>query len=96
MTSTLNWNIAEHLSIAFEGHYLDDYFIDAANTKRYEGHTLFHLRARWQLKDNMNVALNIQNLFDRRYAERADYAFGNHRYFVGRPRHGLISLEWQL
>jgi outer membrane receptor protein involved in Fe transport len=96
MTSTLNWNIAEHLSIAVAGHYLDDYFMDAANTERYEGHTLFHLRARWQLKDNMNVALNIQNLFDRRYAERADYAFGNHRYFVGRLRHGLISLEWQL
>lgn len=96
LTSKLNWNPAEHLSFAFEGHYMDNYYIDAANTERYDGHSLFHLRARWQLVKNVSIALNIQNLFDRRYAERADYAFGNHRYFIGLPRHALLSFEWQL
>ena len=29
-----------------------------------------------------------------RYAERADYGFGNYRYFVGEPRSAMIGLYY--
>ncbi len=95
-TGLLRWTPDDALALALEAQHLDRYYIDAANTQDYSGHTVFHFRARWQLQDDLTIALNIQNLFDRRYAERADYAFGNHRYFVGEPRNGLLSIEWQL
>jgi outer membrane receptor protein involved in Fe transport len=96
VTSLLRWNPGETLSFALEAQHIDDYYLDAANTQRYSGHTLFHLRSRWQITPEAFIALNIQNLFDKRYAERADYAFGNHRYFIGLPRHGVITFKWQL
>ena len=40
-----------------------------------------------------SVALRLTNLLDDRYAERADFAFGNYRYFPGAGRR--ISVEWQ-
>ncbi|MEY2921097.1 MAG: hypothetical protein RL261_2402, partial [Pseudomonadota bacterium] len=29
------------------------------------------------------------------YADRADFAFGNYRYFPGRPRSVFAELTWQ-
>jgi len=39
------------------------------------------------------LSLRLSNLLDTRYAERADFAFGNYRYFPAAGRR--ISLEWQ-
>ena len=36
-----------------------------------------------------------RNLFDEDYAERADFGFGNYRYFVGRPRGAYVELSYQ-
>jgi hypothetical protein len=38
----------------------------------------------------------IMNLADTAYADRADYAFGNYRYFPGRGRTAFIELGWRL
>jgi len=33
------------------------------------------------------------HLFDERYANRADFAFGAERYFPGRPRTAFVGLR---
>ncbi len=75
--------------------YLDEYFLDAANSQSYGGHSLLHLNLdrslaftskRWQLQ------FRVQNLTNRRYAERADFAFGNLRYFPGAGRNVMLGL----
>ena len=37
--------------------------------------------------------IDLINLFDEKYAKRADYAFGNARYFPGEARHFNIGLK---
>jgi iron complex outermembrane receptor protein len=72
------------------------YFADAENLRVYPGHTLLGLQWRQRLKDNVQLAVRLENLTDRRFADRADYAFGNWRYFPGRGRSAYLSLDWRL
>jgi hypothetical protein len=37
----------------------------------------------------------LTNLLDEDYAERADYAFGDYRYFVGEPRGLYLQIGWE-
>ena len=40
------------------------------------------------------VYVRVDNALDRAYADRADYAFGNYRYFPGRPRAVFAEIAW--
>ncbi len=71
----------------------DAYFLDAANTARYEGHTLVNWRGSWQVKDRWKLFARVMNLLDREYADRADFAFGGYRYFPGMPRQYYLGVE---
>jgi outer membrane receptor protein involved in Fe transport len=35
----------------------------------------------------------VRNVFDTRYAERADFAFGGYRYFPGEPRSVSVGIR---
>ena len=37
----------------------------------------------------------VTNLLDDAYADRADFAFGDHRYFPGRGRAYFVELGWR-
>ena len=69
-----------------EWRHVGDYFTNPANTRRYPGHDVFVARAGLEVRDGLRVFARVDNLFDTRYADRADFAFGNERYFPGRPR----------
>lgn len=83
----------EDFSAELEGVYMGDYYVNAANTESYEGHLLFNLRADWQFRSNAALSLRLLNLTDERYADRADFAFGNFRYFPGQPRRAHVAVE---
>jgi outer membrane receptor protein involved in Fe transport len=40
-------------------------------------------------------SLRITNLLDKDYAERADFGFGEYRYFVGQPRGAYLEISYQ-
>ena len=40
------------------------------------------------------ITLRVDNLFDTRYADRADFAFGNYRYFPARGRALFLSVDF--
>ena len=75
---------------------IDDYFLDPQNRFRYEGHTLFNTTWRQDLNPNTSFMLRVKNLFNERYAERADYAFGDYRYFPGASRSIYLTLNYSL
>ena len=83
--------------VAAEAEWLvvGDYFVDAANAHRYAGHELLNLRARWEFVPRWSLTLRVNNALDRAYADRADFAFGNYRYFPGRPRSVFAELSWR-
>lgn len=65
---------------------LGSYFTDAANANFYDGHNLLHLRGEADVTDTLSVFLTLRNVTDALYAERADFAFGNDRFFPGEER----------
>jgi iron complex outermembrane receptor protein len=87
------WQPTTERGIEAEWVYQGGYFLDAANSHRYPGHSLLNLRGWLALKNKQHqISLRLTNLLNVRYAERADFAFGNYRYFPGAGRR--ISLEW--
>lgn len=76
-------------------YYVGPYYLDAANTARYSGHDVTNLRVSWNAPGNFRFALHVDNLFDQAYADRADFAFGNYRYFPARGRAAFLSAQFE-
>ena len=70
------------------------YYLDAENSFRYPGHSIANLRAAVALSPGLEAVLRINNVTDRDIADRADYAFGNYRYFPGRGREAFVELRY--
>lgn len=92
--ASLHWrwqndSATSELEIAHVGAH----FLNAANTARYGGHTLVNWRGAWRANANLKLFARLMNLTNTAYAERADYAFGNYRYFPGMPRQLYVGLE---
>ncbi|WP_448506408.1 TonB-dependent receptor [Immundisolibacter sp.] len=83
------------LTLELEGIRMGPYYLDAANSARYPGHTLLNLRADWATSARTTLSARVTNLTDREYAERADLAFGSYRYFPGLPRRLFLGIEWR-
>ena len=80
----------------FELNYIGKHYINAANTHRYDGHAVVNWRGGVHLNDRTEVFARVVNLFDERYADRADFAFGNYRYFPAMPIQAYVGLEVRL
>lgn len=85
-SATLLWRPASAHQLELEWVHIGEYYQDPQNLHEYEGHDLLHLRGSWQVSTVTTLFYRVMNLTDEEYAERADYAFGNDRYFVGTPR----------
>lgn len=70
------------------------HYVDAANTASYAGHTLANVRMHWKLNEKWRASMRLINALDTAYADRADYAFGNYRYFPGYPRQVFIGMSY--
>jgi len=80
------YGLTNSAKLGVEWRHMGDYFTNPANTQVYPGHDVFVLRGTWDVSESFVLYARIDNLFDTRYANRADFAFGNERYFPGRPR----------
>jgi len=75
------------LSAAVEAQHIGSYWMDAANTQQYDGHTLLNVRAEVPLPGSAALFLRVSNLLDERYAENAAYtAARGAEYAPGMPR----------
>ena len=57
---------------------------------------MLNWRGRWQAAERVTVFARVLNLLDERYADRADFAFGNYRYFPAMPRQAYVGVELAL
>jgi iron complex outermembrane receptor protein len=74
---------------------MDSYFLEPDNEHEYEGHSLLNLRVSSQMTERLSVGVRLTNLLDEEYAERADFGFGNYRYFVGQPMGAYFEVGYQ-
>ena len=85
----------EQFNAALDLFYVGEYFLDAANTATYPGHKVVNLRVGWTPRDDLRASLRIDNVFDTAYADRADFAFGDYRYFPARGRALFLSFDYK-
>lgn len=74
--------------------YMDEYYLEPDNEHEYDGHSILNLRIAGTVATGLSAALRITNLLDEEYAERADFGFGNYRYFVGQPRGAYLEIAY--
>lgn len=91
----LNWYHSEFWSMGLSWQYLGKYYLDPKNEYEYSGHNLLHLDYTYSFTPSLTLALNVHNLLDDKYADRADIAFGSYRYFPGHPRTLSIGITYQ-
>jgi outer membrane receptor protein involved in Fe transport len=89
----LLWRPKDAMEAELEWAHTGAYFTNAANSRAYPGHDVVNLRVRVDVSDRVHLSAAVRNLFDVTYAERADFAFGNDRYFPGEPRALTLSLR---
>ncbi|MDH5434925.1 MAG: TonB-dependent receptor, partial [Gammaproteobacteria bacterium] len=89
----LDWRYSDSTNWQLEYDYLGNYFLNPDNSASYEGHQLWHLRGVINF-DKTQISLRITNLTDEDYAERADFGFGQHRYFIGLPRSISVGIKY--
>jgi outer membrane receptor protein involved in Fe transport len=82
------------ISASLQWTAIDEYYVDAENQFQYPGHSIANLRVGVQVSSRLDVVLRLNNIADRDIADRADYAFGNFRYFPGRGRELFAELRY--
>ena len=83
----------DRLKAELEWRHVGAYFTNPGNTNSYDGHDIFVARVDVGLTDSLSVFGRVDNLLNTDYADRADFAFGNERFFPGRPRTVFFGLK---
>lgn len=82
----LGWRPIAPLFVEVEWRHIGSYFLDAANSRSYEGYDVGNLKAEWRVGDRFAVFASLRNIANTLYAERADFAFGQERFFPAEER----------
>jgi iron complex outermembrane recepter protein len=93
-SARIDWDFLPNARGQLEWQSIGRYFVDAANANEYPGHELLNLRVSWSFSPTWQLTARINNLTDKAYADRADFAFGNYRYFPGRERSAFLELRY--
>jgi len=83
----------ESLMTEIEWRHVGSYVTNPGNTQDYPGHDIFVFRTAYDVTKAIRLFGRVDNLFDTRFADRADFAFGNERFFPGRPRTVFFGLS---
>lgn len=89
----LTWTPHEAITLQLSTDYVGAYFTNAANSQDYPGHLVTNLRGNYAVSDALEAFVILRNLTDERYADRADFAFGNERYFPGEPLNVTVGIR---
>jgi outer membrane receptor protein involved in Fe transport len=98
-SARLSWDMSSVLArpatSELEWVYMGRYDLEPDNAHTYDGHSLVNLRVQAELSAHWSAAVRLTNLLDEDYAERADFGFGEYRYFVGQPRGAYVELSYR-
>lgn len=85
----------DHVSL--EWTRLGSYWMDPANTVKYEGHHLINLRGHVDLPAGFSVSARLMNVANVRFADRATYnGFRGEELAPGLPRALYVGMEYRL
>ena len=92
----LGVNPTDGYRLEMEWVHVGSYYTDPENANKYVGHDVANLRAQMQVTANLSLQARVTNVFNARYAERADFdGFNNvDRFFPGEPRALFVGAEF--
>ncbi|MCY1553125.1 TonB-dependent siderophore receptor [compost metagenome] len=79
--------------VELEWQHLGSYWRDAANTSKYGGHNLLHLRGNYLFDEQTEVFASLSNLLDKRYAETSGLDNSGPTYNAGLPRNLTVGVQ---
>ena len=93
----LTWAPRTRASVQAEWVRLGRYWLDAANTQRYDGHDLVNVRTTLPLAKDAGFFASIYNLGNRRYADSAQLSANQPVLSPGLPRtlYAGLELTWR-
>jgi outer membrane receptor protein involved in Fe transport len=94
-SAQLGWESKNGNKLELEWQHLGSYYLNPENTAEYAGHDLLNLRGSFEISSQLSFNARLLNISDQDYVERADFAFGNYRYFVGEPRSLFVGFNYQ-
>lgn len=80
------WRPTKATELELGWSHVGAYITEAAGAHEYPGHDVFSLRGSWRVNEAAEVFGAVRNFTNTDYAERADFAFDNDRYFPGEDR----------
>lgn len=90
---SFTWLTSDKLSLEASANFVGEYFTNPANTEDYPGHWVANFRAKYSVSESLESFLIVRNLTDETYADRADFAFGDDRYFPGEPLNVTVGIK---
>ncbi len=93
-SAELLFNASDMLDLSAQWTTIGHYYLDAENRFEYPGHSLLNLRGFLALSRQFGIGVRINNVGDTAIADRADFAFGNYRYFPGRGREFFVEFSY--
>jgi iron complex outermembrane receptor protein len=93
-SAEISYNSGGPVRAALQWVSMGRYFVDAENRFDYPGHDLLNLRVGYDAARRLTITARLNNLADADVADRADYAFGDFRYFPGRGRELFVEFRY--
>jgi outer membrane receptor protein involved in Fe transport len=92
----ITWKPVAEGRVTLEWVKVGEYWLDAANTAKYGGHSLLNARANWPLTRAVGLFASVTNIADRRYADSASISSATPVYSPGLPRayHAGAEFRW--
>lgn len=90
------WKLGGNAHIQSKTYVTDDVLVNGTyqNQKLYEsGYAVFNALLQYQLAREWTLALNVNNVFDRKYYERVGDTWSGSWY--GTPRNAMLTLTWR-
>ncbi len=94
----LGWNATPQTRAELEWEHMSEYYLNDANTFKYEGHDVFNLFVSHDVTADFTLYGRLKNVFNTEYAERADFGGGgggDYRYFVGEKRYLHVGASYR-
>ena len=91
----LAWRPNSDCSAEMDWTHVGPSVTDAANTRTYDGHDVLGLRGALAVRPGVELYAAVRNLTNTAYADRADFAFGQDRYFPAAPRSVTNGLRYR-
>ena len=92
----LSWKPTAAIMTQLEWVKMGSYWLDAANTGKYDGHDLWNLRADYKMTRDISLFGRIMNMADKRYADSASGTGAAPTLSPGLPRsyYAGVDVKW--